>query len=165
MKKTLVMIAVVALVASLGMSAYAYYGHYGRGWGMQGGMYGQQGGMMYGPRGGMRGGWGRSQGREAGWNSNISTCPCGAYGSQAGPGWNGPANPQSAPEMISEDKVKEVAQEYVTKYLTGYAIDKIEKDSWRPLYFVTLKGENAEQIMTVHGFFGQVMHVFPKVAE
>ena len=66
--------------------------------------------------------------------------------------------------MITEDKAKEVAQEYLNKYLSAYSIDKVEKDSWRPLYFVTIKGENdAAQTMVVHGFSGQVVNVFPQV--
>ena len=68
--------------------------------------------------------------------------------------------------MITEDKAKEVAETYVKQYLSGYTIDKIEKDNWRPLYFVTSKGENnAEQVMTIQGFSGQVMHVFPTTTE
>ena len=52
--------------------------------------------------------------------------------------------------------------EYVNKYLTGYTIDKVEKDNWRPLYFVTIKGANdVVQQLTIHGFSGQVMRVFP----
>ncbi|MCP4402471.1 MAG: hypothetical protein GY801_34830, partial [bacterium] len=69
----------------------------------------------------------------------------------------------AVPEMLSEDTVKETALEYLGKYLSGYSIDTVEKDAWRPLYVVTVKGENgAVQKMIVHGFSGQVMHVSPE---
>lgn len=93
---------------------------------------------------------------------------CGGYGSaQRGwSGWNAPNRSETAPELVTEDKVKENAEAYISKYLPGYTIDKIEKDQWRPMYSVTLKGENgAEQQMWVRGFDGQVMHVIPKTAE
>jgi len=64
------------------------------------------------------------------------------------------------------NKAKEVAEAYVKQYLSSYTIDKIEKDNWRPLYVVTLKGENnAELQMLIHGFGGQVMHLLPKTIE
>ena len=68
--------------------------------------------------------------------------------------------------MITEEKVTEVAGEFVAKYFPEYTVESIEKDDWRPLYFVTIKGANdAEQVMTVHGFSGQVMNIFPKAAD
>jgi hypothetical protein len=178
MKKTLMILAVGALVVTVGIAAYAQYGDYYRGRGMygprgggmmygpQGGGYGPKGGMMYGngPGWGMgRGGGMHGRGRGGRWNnSGDVTCPCGGgYGR-----WNGPAQQQqqgTLPEMLSEEKIKETAQEYLGKYLSGYSIDKIEKDEWRPLYFVTVKAENdAVQKMIVHGFSGQIMHVYPK---
>ena len=67
---------------------------------------------------------------------------------------------------MTEDKVKESAEAYIGKYLPGYTIEKIEKDQWRPMYSVMLKGENGvEQQMWIRGFDGQVMHVIPKTAE
>ena len=69
-------------------------------------------------------------------------------------------------ELITADKAKEVAQAYLDKYLTGYTIEKIEKDSWRPMYLAAIKSANgAEQVMWIHGFSAQVMHVFPKTTE
>jgi hypothetical protein len=77
--------------------------------------------------------------------------------------WNTAGQPAAAPEMITEEKAKEAAEAYISQYLPGYAIDIIEKDSWRPVYIATITGENnAEMVMVIHGFGGQVMHVFPK---
>lgn len=92
---------------------------------------------MYGQRGmGMRGGKGRQN------------CPCLANGATA--------------ELITEEKAKEAAQTYIDKYLSGYAIEKVAKDNWRPMYLVTIKGANdVQQTMLIQGFSGQVMHVFP----
>ncbi len=151
MKKTMIIIAVVTFATVVGVGAYAHYEGYNRGWGMRGyqqnqqGMYGGRGGMMRGRRGGK-------------WNSAQTACPCGAYGPWA------PAQSGTAAQMISEEKAKEVAQEYLAKYLSGYTIDKVEKDNWRPMYFVTITGENnAVQLMIIHGFGGQVMHVYPQI--
>jgi len=160
MKKVLTIGLVLAMALSIGM-AFAQdsttttttpdttkqtpmYGP--RGMGMRGGMmmdggWGRHGGMMRGGRGGMgmRGGKGQQN------------CPCLANGA------NG-----TATELITEDKVKETAQTYIDKYLSGYAIEKVEKDAWRPMYLVTIKGANdAQQQMWIHGFSNQVMHVFP----
>jgi len=165
MKKLVGIAIVVGLIGVLSVGAYAYYGHQG------GMMYGSRGGMMYGgPRGGRMYGPGWMQGRGPGgrWNAAPETCPCGAFGNwnTARPGWNAPGQSETAPQVITEDKAKEVAEAYVKQYLPGYTIDKIEKDNWRPLYFVTIKGaNNAEQVITIHGFGGQVMHVFPKTVE
>ncbi len=77
-----------------------------------------------------------------------------------------PGTAQQAPQMISEEKAKEVAETYIKQYLPGYTIDKVEKDNWRPMYFVTAKGENDAVLqLVVHGFVGQVMNVFPKTVE
>lgn len=181
MKKTLIVLAVGVLVIGAGFAAYAHYEDYYRGRGMYsprgGGVmygpqnenYGPQGGMMYGRsrgrgmgRGGGMYGQGPMHGRGGRWGApGNAACPCGAnYGR-----WNGPAGPRqrTTPEMLSEEKVKETAQEYLTKYLSGYSIDNVEKDEWRPLYFVTVKGDTgAVQKMIVHGFSGQVMHVYPE---
>ena len=68
--------------------------------------------------------------------------------------------------MITEENVSEVAGEFVAKNFPEYTVSSIEKDDWRPLYFVTITGgDDAEQVMTIHGFTGQVMRIFPKAAE
>jgi len=131
--------------------------------------YGGRGGMMYnnqqtpyGGRGGMRGGRGGMYGQQY----NNGTAPCGGVcpyydGTQAQPG----QAPQ-ATQMITEEKATEAANEFVAKFFPEYTVASVEKDSWRPLYFVTIKGANdAEQIMTIHGFTGQVMNIFPKIVE
>ena len=119
-----------------------------RGMGMRDGMmdhegWGRHGGMMrQGGRGGMmmHGGKGQQQ-----------NCPCLANGADG-----------KAAELITEDKAKEAAQTYIDKYLSGYAIEKVEKDDWRPMYLITIKGANdVQQKMLIQGFSGQVMHVFP----
>lgn len=158
MKKTLVMIAVAALVLTVSVGAYAYRGGRMQQTGpQQGEMYGPHGRMMHGQRGGMMAGSGDKG------SMTPENCPCGR-----GYGWhtwkNQPA--ANAPQMVTEEQAKTAAEEYVQKYLPGYTVDTIEKDAWRPLYFVTIKGANGvEQQMVIHGFGGQVMHVFPKTAE
>ncbi len=171
MKKTIVMIAVATLVVAVGVGAYAHYEDYNRGWGMRGVqpgtsdqrggmMYGQRGGMMYGQRGG-KGGYGHGMMRGRGhhgayWNAQTGVCPCDStYGTQD--------VPTQQTQVVSEDTVRESAESYLNTYLSGYTIEKIEKDSWRPLYLVTIKGENdAVQTMVVHGFSGEVVNVFPQ---
>ncbi len=172
MKKLVTIAIVVGLIGVLSVGAYAHYRGYDdrRPGGRM--MYGSRGGMMYGPRGGGMYGPGWMQGRTPGgrWDAAPETCPCGGSGPQGGwSRWNTPdqsGTAPQAPQMITEDKAKEVAETYVKQYLPGYTIDKIEKDNWRPLYFVTIKGVNdVEQLLTIHGFSGQVMHVFPKTTE
>lgn len=152
MKKLVTIAIVVGVIGVLSVGAYAYYGH-------RGDMYGPRGGMMSGP------GWMQGRGPASRWNPSSDTCPCGAHGPGGWSRWNAPNQPgatQQASQMITEAKAKEVAEEYVNKYLPSYTIDKIEKDSWRPLYFVTIKGANdVVQQLTIHGLAGQVMHVFP----
>jgi hypothetical protein len=165
MKKLTVITIAVVFVGVMSVGAFAYHGGgYGR---MHGGrgrmMYGDQGGMMYGGPGQMQG-----RGMAKRWNATPETCPCGGYGygNATRPGWKRPGQQGTSFQMIAEDTVKEAAETYLQTYLSGYTIDKIEKDEWRPLYVVTIKGENeALQQMLIHGFSGQVMHVFPKPAE
>ena len=106
----------------------------------RGAMHGQHGGMMKQGRGMMMRG------------QNRQDCPC--------------LKGDATAELITADKAKEVAQAYLDKYLTGYTIEKIEKDNWRPMYFAAIKSANgAEQVMRIHGFSAQVMRVFPKTTE
>lgn len=175
MKKSIVIVTVVALVAVVSVGAYAYGGRNNvqRGRGM--GMSGQRGGMMYNQQGGMMRQQGgmmynqQVQGMGGRWNASPATCPYGNYANQnmARPGWNAQGQQQgTVPELITEEKAKEVAEEYLKTYLAGYTVENIEKDARRPLYIVSLKGENdAEMQMTIHGFGAQVMHVFAKPAE
>lgn len=179
MKKTLVMIAVAALVVTISAGAYAQYENYGRrgGWmrhgaqnpqmtpQQQGGMYGPRGGMMSNQRGSMMAGRRGGMMAGPGYQGNVTpeNCPCGR-----GYGWNTWKNQQgaTAPQIATEEQAKAAAEEYVQKYLSGYTVETIEKDAWRPLYIVTIKGANdVEQQMLIHGFSAQVMHVFPKTAE
>lgn len=109
---------------------------------------------MYGHRG-MRGAhhgmmWQGKQGNMMRGARDQQNCPC-----------LGNANGTTA-QLITEDKAKEAAQTYIDKYLSGYTIEKVEKDAWRPMYIVSIKGANdAQQQMMIQGFSGQVMHVFP----
>ncbi len=167
MKKSIVIIAIAALVITVSVGAYAHYegsGYRGRG------MRGSQRGMMSGSRSGMDGpGW--MHGTDSAGGRGRGSGYCGYYGEYGNrnmvrPQWNAPGQPQAAPQMITEDKVKEIAETYISQYLPGYTVDNIAKDSWRPMYFVTIKGENnAEMQMLVHGFGGQVMHVVPTPVE
>lgn len=180
MKKTLVMIVVAVLVVTVSVGAYAQYENYGRrGGGMrhgaqnpqmtpqqQGGMYGPRGGMMAGQRGSMMAGpRGGMMMYGPGYQENMTpeNCPCGR-----GYGWNTWKNQQAAaaPQMATEEQARTAAEEYIQKYLPGYTVDSLQKDAWRPLYVVTIKGANdVKQQMLIHGFGAQVMHVFPKTAE
>lgn len=153
MKKSIIVVLAVGIIAAVSVGAYAHgrQGSYGRGGYMHEGYGGPMMGWMHGP-GSMMGRWGTS----------------GGYGGYCGgwSGWNAPSQSETVPQAITEDKAKEVAEAYITKYLPGYTIETITKDTWRPLYVVTLKGANeAELQMLIHGFGGQVMHVFPKTAE
>ena len=110
----------------------------------RGAMHGQRDGMMKQGRGMMMRG------------QNRQDCPC----------MKGNADADATAELITVDKAKEVAQAYLDKYLAGYTLEKIEKDSWRPVYLAAIKNTNgAEQVMWIHGFSAQVMRVFPKTTE
>ncbi|GAK56698.1 hypothetical protein U27_03661 [Candidatus Vecturithrix granuli] len=138
MKKSVIAMVVIGIVIAGSMSVYAYGGRWYNNLNWQGNP------MMQQPM--MR----RGYGAMTGW------CPCTNVTQQ-------PGQPATAPQMIAEDKAKEAAETYISQYLPGYNIDKIEKDSWRPVYIVTIKGaNNAEMQMFIHGFAGQVMYVFPK---
>lgn len=147
MKKLLFVLAVVAVAATMTVGAYAYHGQ-----GMRDGRGNMMSGMHDGMnmRGGMHGMMGGQQQSPCG-----NVCP---YQT----GTNVAGQPGIAPQMIAEDKAKAAAEEYLAKYLTGYAVEKIEKDSWRPLYIVTIKGANdVKQQMMIHGISGLIMHVSP----
>ena len=159
MKKSIIITVAVGLIAVASIGAYAHGGWGGYyGWGNYGG---PMMGRMYGS-GPMMGGWSH---RGGGYGY------CGGYSkwNTVAPGWNAPGQPGTAfqaPQMITEAKVKEIAESYAKQYLPGYTIDKVEKDAWRPLYFVTVKGENNATLkLVVHGFVGQVMNIFPELAE
>jgi len=182
MKKFVVITLAVVLVGAVSIGALAYRGGmyntpqnqtYGPRGGMmynnqQTPMYGGRGGMynnqqmpMYGGRGGMRG---------YGQRFNNSAPPCGGicpyYDGTAPNAQVQPGQTPWASQMITEEKATEVANEFVAKYFPEYTVKSVEKDDWRPLYFVTIQGaNNAEQVMTVHGFTGQVMNIFPKTVD
>lgn len=192
MKKFVVITLAVVLVGAVSIGALAYRGGmyntpqnqmygprsgmmyknqqmpmYGGRGGMRGGMYNNapqnQQTPMYGARGGMRGGM-------RGQQFNSGTAPCGAicpyYDSTAPNAQVQPGQTPRASQMITEEKATEVANEFVAKYFSEYTVKNVEKDDWRPLYFVTIQGANdAEQVMTVHGFTGQVLNIFPKTVE
>jgi hypothetical protein len=155
MKKSLIIVLAVGLLAAVSIGAYAHGGGRGKyGRGLYGGPmmgWGRGPGSMMGGRG-FRGGYGYCDGygpTQRGWS-----------------GWNAPGQTDPAPQLITETQAKERAQAYITQYLLGYTIEKVEKDEWRPMYVVTLKGDNgAEQQMWIRGVDGQVMHVIPKPAE
>jgi uncharacterized membrane protein YkoI len=151
MKKLITIAIVVGLIGVLSVGAYAHY---------SGDNNRRSGGrMMYGHSD-------QRQGRGSGsrWNTTPDSCDCGKQGnwSTNRPGWKGGGRSRATQEMITEEKAKEAAEAFVAKYLSGYTIEKVEKDNWRPMYIVTLKGENdAELQMLIHGSDGQVMHLFP----
>jgi hypothetical protein len=137
MKKLLMVTIIVAVIGALSVGVYAYE---------------HRGGMMSGQREGRGPGWMHDRGPGDRGDQDATSCPCGRDGKQT--------------QMITEDKAKEAAQTFVTQYLPSYTIDKIEKNDRRPMYVVTVKGQNgAELQMLLRGFDGQVMHLFPKLAE
>ena len=129
MKKVLGVVLVAVLVLGISSAALAWLGGPGMGMG-----YGPQGrgagcgpGMM-----GARGGWGPG-GRGYG------------FGPGAGPGGQQGA-PGTAATTIDEAKAKEIANDYVTKNLPGYKVEKLVKFE-RPrgaMYQVEVKGPKDE---------------------
>lgn len=92
----------------------------------------------------------------------------GSYGGHMMDGWgrNVPEQSGTPQQVLSEEQLKDAAQNYIDQYLPGYAIERIEQDQWRPIHYVTLKGENdAELQLFINSFNGQVMHVFSVPAE
>lgn len=73
----------------------------------------------------------------------------------------------TAVQMIEEAKAQEAAEAFVTKYLSGYTIDKIEKDDAHAAYLVTVKGGNGVELqVVVNGVNGQVTYIIvPTPAE
>jgi hypothetical protein len=151
MKKLITIAIVVGVIGVLSIGAYAHY---------QGSNDRRTGGrMMYGHSD-------RRQERGPGsrWNTTSDSCDCGEQGnwSTTRSGWKGGGRFRATQEMITEEKAKEAAEAFVAKYLSGYSVEKVEKDNWRPMYIGTLKGENDVELqMLIQGFDGQVMHLFP----
>jgi len=124
MKKVLGVVLVAMLVLGISAAAIAW---------------GPGTGMGYGP-----------QGRGADWSSGMMGArggrgPGAGFGPGAGPCWQQPATGATA-TAIDEAKAKEIANDYVTKNLPGYKVEKLVKFE-RPrgaMYQVELKGPKDE---------------------
>lgn len=107
----------ITAVALLTLGAVAYAQGPGYGWGP---------GMM-GPGYGY--GWGQGMGPGMMWGY---------------PGYNNPE--YSPPEAITLDKAKEIAKQYVDKYLPGFSVERVLPFTGMPrtMYGVELKGPKGE---------------------
>ena len=73
--------------------------------------------------------------------------------------WNFQRQSEISPQLVTEENAREIAEAYIKENLSGYTVDTIEKDNWRPLYFITLKAEDEKTAqIVVHGLAGQVVH-------
>lgn len=137
MKRFLSVALVVALVVGAGV-AFAQMG----GGMMGGGMMG--GGMMGGGMGGGMMGGGKGPGGQAG----QSDCP-----GMAAEGQQAPTAP------LTEEKAKELAQQYADQYLKGHQVDKILPFTGMhmTMYQVELKGPGGEVRVLHINPWGQVM--------
>jgi len=91
-----------------------------------------------------------------------------AWGPGAGPGamgrdlWIGPcpgfaAHGPNTDKAVTEDEARKAATEYVTKYFSGYTIERVRPFTgwWATMYRVELKGPKGET---------RVLHVNPSCA-
>jgi hypothetical protein len=153
MKRRLIGGAVVALALGLAAGAWAYGpGFYraGGGWGW--------GGQM-GP-GMMGGGWGMGPGMMGG-GSRMGP---GTAGPEGAPCWQGGPTGTTATQ-ITDEKAKEIATSYTTKYLPGFTVERVLPFSGMhtnlTMYQVELQGPKGET-RTLHiNPFGQVMPFGP----
>lgn len=129
MKKTLGVLLAAVLVVGISGAALAWWGGPG---------------MGYGPMMGGAGGWG--PGAMMGWRGGRGPGAGGAgFGPGAGPCWQQGATGTTA-TAIDEAKAKEIANEYVTKNLPGYKVEKFVKFE-RPggtMYQVEVRGPKDE---------------------
>ena len=129
MKKVLGVALVAVLVLGISGAAMAWWG--GPGMGMGYGPMGRGAGWGPGMMGG-RGGWGPGAGGPG-------------FGPGAGPCWQ-QGNQGITATAIDEAKAKEIANDYVTKNLPGYKVEKFVKFE-RPrgaMYQVEVKGPKDE---------------------
>jgi hypothetical protein len=133
MKRLVLVVVPVALVTLVAVVAFAQMGGPGMGWG-------QMGPGMMGP--GMMGGG-------QGWYG----CP-GMMGGQmgpgmmGGPGWTVPQTP------LTDEKAKELAQQYADSYLKGFTVERVLPFTGMgmTMYQAELKGPNDE---------ARVLHINP----
>jgi hypothetical protein len=125
MKKWMAIVLAVAVVPVLAGAAGAQMG-WGPGYGMH---WGGPGWMAWGPGGGP-----------------------GAGGPGAGGPCPGAATAGDTTTAVTEEKAKEIAEQYVAKYLKGYKVEKVlpftGMRGWTA-YSVELKGPN-DEVRTLH---------------
>jgi hypothetical protein len=124
MRRILSVALVVAVVAMLAGAAFA-----------------QMGGPMFGP----------GYGRMAAGPMGPGMMGRGVAGGQAG-AWNCPGLAAgSAPEAVTEDKAKELAQQYADQYLKGFTVERVLPFTGMrgTMYSVELKGPEG-QVRTFH---------------
>jgi len=127
MKKLITIAA--AILVGLGAAAYAQSPGYGPGW--------RGGGWGYG----MGPGWGQGMGPGMmgpgyGWAQGAGPGACPGYG-----------NPEYAPpESVSADQAKQIATQYVEKYMSGFTVERVLPSTGMPrtMYGVELKGPKGE---------------------
>ena len=143
---------IMVAVAVLGLSAWALAGPYGPTAHMGG--YGWSGRM--GP-GMMMGGSGMGPGLMGAWGTGPDTT-----GPAEAPCWQAGAAGATATQ-VTEQKAKELATDYATKYLPGFTVDKVLPFTGmhHTMYQVELKGPQGE-LRTLHiNPWGQVMPFGP----
>ncbi len=115
MRKILGVALVTVLVLGVSVVAMAWGPGMGMGYGYGPGM------MGYGPQG-QAGGWGPGMmGGRGGWGRGAG------FGPGAGPCWQQGGAQDVTATAIDEAKAKEIANDYVTKNLPGYKVEKVVK--------------------------------------
>lgn len=97
-------------------------------------------GPGWGGPGHMGPGWGRMMGGQGAQGG----CPMWQGGGQPGGAWGGPG--PGAQEQITEEKAREIAQEYTGKYYQGFTVERVVpfQGRFRTAYQVELKGPKGE---------------------
>jgi hypothetical protein len=116
------------------------------GWGPMG-----PGGMGWGQMGpGMMGGW------QGGYGQAGYGCPGMGWG--MGPGMMGGTG-GTAPQPLTDDKAKELAQQYADKYLSGFTVERVLPFAGMgmTMYQAELKGPNNENRVLHINPWGNVM--------
>jgi hypothetical protein len=132
--KRIVSVVIVGVVVVAAGLALAGVGFAQPAWGP---MHGYGWGQGMGP--GWMGGWG-GRGMMGGGPGGAGTCP----------GWS-EAAAGTAPEAITEQKAKELAQQYADQYLKGFTVERVLPFTGRlgTMYSVELKGPEG-QVRTFH---------------
>lgn len=123
--------------------------------------------LAYGPRGPM-GPYGYGPMMGAGWQGGpMGPGRMGGWAGGGCPGWSA-AQGQAGetPEAITEEKAQELATEYTSKYLKGFAVERVLPFAMRAgtMYQVELKGPKGEKRILHVNPWGQVRPFGPLAA-